>query len=385
MSDTKDRRRILLITRNFPPICGGMEKLNWHIANELGKQSEVRVIAPAGPIDENGPQHFEKKGITLTPLPRFLIEATFQAVLNSLSWRPDIVIAGSGLTAPIAWFCGRMRNAKILAYLHGLDLVVPHRLYQMIWPHFFRKLDGVLTNSKATQQLAERAGINTPLIRIVYPGTDIPTFDSNAGQQFKRRHGLEKGPLLLSVGRLTKRKGILDFIRFAFPLIIENHPECILLIVGDTPRQALFGTAITSEMIFAAAEQAGLSNHVRILSKLTDTELSAAYCAANLHVFPVRDIPDNPEGFGMVAIEAAAHGLETIAFATGGVPDAVKDEISGTLIPPGDYAAFAAAVDTRLKLAGTREVSDACRGFAANFTWHQFSQTLHTALASFTG
>lgn len=45
-----------------------------------------------------------------------------------------------------------------------------------------------------------------------------------------------------------------------------------------------------------------------------------------------------PENFGMVAIEAAAHGLPTVAFATGGIVDAVKDGVSGYLVESNNYA-----------------------------------------------
>src|SRR3546814_16851853 len=56
-----------------------------------------------------------------------------------------------------------------------------------------------------------------------------------------------------------------------------------------------------------------------------DALLSVVYKAASAHIFPVREIPGDPEGFGMVAVEAAAHGVPTIAFATGGIVDAVAE------------------------------------------------------------
>lgn len=43
-----ERQRILLITRNLPPLVGGMEQLNWHMADELAKQAEVQLIGPRG-------------------------------------------------------------------------------------------------------------------------------------------------------------------------------------------------------------------------------------------------------------------------------------------------------------------------------------------------
>lgn len=42
------KQRILLITRNLPPLVGGMERLNWHMADELSKYAEVKVVGPTG-------------------------------------------------------------------------------------------------------------------------------------------------------------------------------------------------------------------------------------------------------------------------------------------------------------------------------------------------
>ena len=54
------------------------------------------------------------------------------------------------------------------------------------------------------------------------------------------------------------------------------------------------------------------------LARVDDQRLSDAYFAADVMVFPVLDLPGDVEGFGMVAVEAAAHGLPTVAFAVGG-------------------------------------------------------------------
>ena len=48
MTDAAKRARILHITRNLPPLVGGMERLNWHIADELSRRAQVQVIGPQG-------------------------------------------------------------------------------------------------------------------------------------------------------------------------------------------------------------------------------------------------------------------------------------------------------------------------------------------------
>jgi len=105
--------------------------------------------------------------------------------------------------------------------------------------------------------------------------------------------------------------------------------------------------------------------------------LHDAYFGADLHVFPVRDLPGDTEGFGMVAIEAAAHGLSTVAYATGGVIDAVWEGQSGRLIPPGDAAGFAQAVLATLAAPLAPEGS---RTFAQGFAWDEFGRRITESL-----
>ena len=81
------------------------------------------------------------------------------------------------------------------------------------------------------------------------------------------------------------------------------------------------------------------------------------------------------EGFGMVAIEAAAHGLPTVAFATGGIVDAVAPGQSGHLVPPGDYPALAkAALHVLADDPGAWQPR--ASAFAAQFAWPVMGQKL---------
>jgi phosphatidylinositol alpha-1,6-mannosyltransferase len=115
----------------------------------------------------------------------------------------------------------------------------------------------------------------------------------------------------------------------------------------------------------------------RFLGELAqdDPELGAAYFAADVLVFPVQKRMYDNEGFGMVAIEAAAHGLPTVAFAVGGVTDAVADNVSGRLVAAGDNEAFSRAVIDHLKNTSSLGNGDITT-FAAKFAWPRFGQRL---------
>jgi phosphatidyl-myo-inositol dimannoside synthase len=377
---TRDgKSRLLLITRNMPPLWGGMEQLNWHLVDELSRTAEVSVVAPGGSRQAIAAD-VDVSEVALRPLPRFLIGALTTSVNVALRRRPDVVLAGSGLTAPMAWLVARISRAKCAAYVHGLDVAVASTVYRRLWIPSLRRMDLVIANSQATAKLAREAGVNPAKIEVVHPGVVIPdryADEDNLVCLREQNHWNER-PLLLSVGRLTNRKGLREFVVEVLPRIVSRCPTVLLLIVGGAPTQSLHAQVQTEESIQAAAVKAGVAGNVQFLGVITDRDrLAAIYRTANVHVFPVRSIPNDPEGFGMVAIEAAAYGLPTVAYATGGVVDAVAEGISGRLLPPGDGAAFADAV---LELINHPLAGVAIEAFAGNFNWSHFGHAMSSAL-----
>ena len=140
---------------------------------------------------------------------------------------------------------------------------------------------------------------------------------------------------------------------------------------------ALAAASQSVESIQAVARDAGVLANIRFLGKITDDELSIVYRVANLHVFPVQLRPNDPEGFGMVAIEAAARGVATVAYRVGGVPDAVAEGQSGRLVDPGDTSGFGFAAISLLErpLDPERIVA-----FAQGFFWDRIGRQLAKVL-----
>lgn len=378
---TARRPRILHVTRNLPPLVGGMERLNWHIADELSRHAEVHVIGPQGAAAHR-PERVMLTEVPLRPLWKFLVTSIYQAIMQARHFRPDVVLAGSGLTAPAALLAARLSGARSAAYLHGLDVAVRHPIYRALWHPAIRHLDIVIANSRPTAELARGIGVLDSKLHIVHPGVQLPEAPQPeaALKAFRERHNLGDARILLSVGRLTARKGLREFVQNALPAIVHEAPDVLLAIVGDAPTDSLHAEVQTHESIQAAADSLGIGKHLRFLGVITDrTELSCAYECAALHVFPVRDLPGDPEGFGMVAIEAAAHGIPTVAFATGGIIDAVAPAQSGALVPPGDYSILAqAAIDVLHAKAGAQQPK--IRDFAEKFRWPAFKDRLLSAL-----
>jgi len=378
------RAQILLVTRNLPPLRGGMERLNLHMAIELASAFDVDVIGPSG-CGVHLPNAIHAQEVPHRPIWRFLPTMFVRALRLARKRRPAFILAGSGLTAPIAWIAARASGARAVAYVHGLDLVATHPVYRLFWRPFLRRMDMCIANSHHTACLAESIGIPPDRITVLNPGVELPALiDASAAEEFRSRHGLGERKLMLSVGRLTPRKGLLEFVERSLPAIAAAHPDVMLMIIGDEAPDALTGAADgMAQRIVQGASGIGLQDNIRILGVCDEADLSAAYQAANVLVFPVRNVPGDVEGFGMVAIEAAAHGLATVAFAVGGVSDAVADGQSGWLVVANDYAQFAERV-VQVLAQGTNEAAqDARRAFASGFAWNVFGMRLRELLLPF--
>jgi phosphatidylinositol alpha-1,6-mannosyltransferase len=368
----------LLVTRNFPPLVGGMEKLNQHLLLALAELGPVALSGPRG-AGAYAPANALVGESPLKPMPAFLVGCAWRGWRLARRLRPALVMAGSGLAAPIAWKLAWLSGARSAVYLHGLDIIAPSALYQAAWLPFIRRCDIVLVNSANTRRLAIDAGVPAGRISILHPGTGMPVLDPAEGEAFRRERGLGARPLLLSVGRLTRRKGLAEFVAGALPAIVAARPDALLVVVGGEASDALHGASGNEQArIEAVAREAGVSGALRFLGRCDEAGLQAAYQAADCHVFPVLDTPGDVEGFGMVALESAAHGLPTVAFAVGGIPDAVDTARSGALVAAGDYAGFAREVLRFLQPGARTGFAQASRAFAAELEWSRFGQRLRT-------
>jgi phosphatidylinositol alpha-1,6-mannosyltransferase len=372
------RPSALLVTRNFPPLVGGMEGVNARLLSELAPDWRMLLCGPAGAAAaaEAAARVAEAP---LRPLPLFVLRSAWNAWRMARRERPRLVLAGSGLSAPMAWLAARSSGARLAVYLHGLDVIAPSRVYQACWLPFIRACDLVLVNSANTGRLATSRGVASARIAVLNPGVTMPALDPADAVGFRARRGFGEGPLLLSVGRFTRRKGLAEFVAQALPAIAAAAPAVRLAIIGDEALDALHGGGGSERArIEAAAQAAGVADRLSFLGRCDAAELRAAFQAADCHVFPVLDLPGDVEGFGMVAAEAAAHGLPTAAFAVGGVPEAVAEGVSGSTVPVGDYPALARAVLALLARdpAARAEAAARSREFARRFEWPAFGRRL---------
>lgn len=370
-----DSTSILLITRNLPPLVGGMERLLHEAALGMSSHAKLTVIGPRGcekSLPDTVTVHTAPAGLA-----GFLLIALTHVLRIGRRRRFDVVLGGSGLVAPLLLLASRLAGAPCVVMLHGLDLVVNSAVYQRLFIPCITRVDRVIANSRNTAELAMRKGVQAQRIEVIFPGTALPgPVEEAAVTDFRQRHGIRFERYLLFAGRLTRRKGLSRFLRECLRDILAQQPELGLVVVGDDPRQSLDGRGDHAATL-AAVRELGLGDAVQFIGSVSNEDMWLAFAGAQIHIFPLVDVPGDVEGFGMVAVEAAAAGTPTVAYDLGGVADAISAS-NGRLVAAGDSRAFARAVLEELATPTTS--AEDCRRHAMSFSWEHYNRRLKDSL-----
>jgi phosphatidylinositol alpha-1,6-mannosyltransferase len=364
---------ILVITWNYPPRQGGMEHLLASVCAGLSRNHRVSVITAYAE------KHFTAGEETVfrpaSPgLVRYFLFA-FTKGVALLRGNPNItvVFGGSVLVTPIVLTLARLFRRKALVQAHGLDLIYRGSIYQFFIVRALRHVDQAIVNSRHTAGLARQKGVAARAIEVIPPGVDGQRFQvAEDASALKQARGLANRKVILFVGRLVRRKGVKEFIDHSLGDIVKQAPEVCFVIAGDNPTESLTPHEDVSGGIRQAIERHKLSEQVCWLGAVSDAELVQIYALCDVLVLPVVDLDSDVEGFGMVALEAAAAGKPVIATRCGGIPDAVKDGESGILVEPGNYACLSEAIVYLLKnprIAAAMGQSGRQRA-VKEFTWH---------------
>jgi phosphatidylinositol alpha-1,6-mannosyltransferase len=262
----------------------------------------------------------------------------------------DIVYCGNIKPAgyPARWAYERTR-VPYLVFLFGADLLSEQHKYHH---SAFKRRSGrailggaaaLLAISTYTRDLAltilGELGLDGhgQRLRILHLGTDPNRFRPGIDAARLRERFELPGDRrwLLTVARLEFHKGV-DTVIQALPAIVEHAPDAGYLVAGAGPGR---------EKLERLAEKTGVRDRVHFLGEVTDRDLPALYNLGTVYVGVSRRADRiGVEGFGISFVEASASGLPIVAGNSGGVPDAVRANETGLLVPPEDPAAVAAAV-----------------------------------------
>ncbi|MEV4691779.1 glycosyltransferase [Micromonospora echinospora] len=165
-----------------------------------------------------------------------------------------------------------------------------------------------------------RMGLQRTAVAMVPTGVDTGQFhpDGEAAPRDQR-------PRILSVGGLAPGHGQDDLIR-AMRLVGDAE----LVIAGGPPAERLDGHA-EARRLRELAERAGVAEQVKLVGAVPHDQMATWYRSADV----VACTPHYASA-GRVSLEAMACGVPVVGYAMGGIADAVVDEVTGKLVPPGD-------------------------------------------------
>lgn len=311
----RSRARWWFVMRKYPPGLGGMERLSFEVTTRLAVRRPIHVVAMT-----NRPPR----------LPAFFIGAACRLVGACVRRDVSLVHLGDAVLAPLAAIA-RAFGVPCSVVLHGLDIVHAGAGYPLFRKLFLRGFDVYICNSAATRDAAIRAGIPAGSIRVIGAGVDVPE---------PAAHPVARDlDCILFIGRLVRRKGLRWFVADVLPTLVQRRPGLRLVVLGDGPDRAAIG---------AAATAAGIADRLVWLGAADDETKKHWLARAGTCIMPNIAVRGDMEGFGIVALEAAAMACPVVAADIEGLRDAVADGVSGSLVKSGDAPAWSAAIDAIL-------------------------------------
>lgn len=323
---------LLMITELFLPTKGGTAVSFDDDFRRLGGK-DVHIVTADVPgatgFDRAHPNSVYRLTLKRSPWlkPESLViysKLFFKSLGLAMKHRFAAIFAGRALPEGIvAWAVARMHGCKVMIYAHGEELTGWGRGRKFQAMCFaLRHADKVLANSDFTRDtLVSLIGVSPERIAVIYPTVDtdgmqpgLPYDDLLAGL------AINKGqPLILSVGRLMRRKG--------FDQVIKSLPY--LKQQGLDVHYALIGIGDDWDYLQGLANELGVSDRLHLLGHVKAEDLPRWYNASTLFAMPNRDIQGDTEGFGLVYLEAGACEKPVLAGLAGGTGSAVVDGVTG--------------------------------------------------------
>lgn len=201
--------------------------------------------------------------------------------------------------------------------------------YQKRMKKLLSKVDHFFPVSEYTKSLLMDMGVEESKITIVINGTNPEQFYPISKNELPNELNFE-GPVLLTVSRLVKRKGIEDAIR-AFSMVVKENKKSKFIIGGEGPQK---------KELLKLRNELGLEESILFLGKINYLKLNEVYNSCDVFVLPSRTMSPNVEGFGIVFLEANACGKPVIGTNSGGIPSAIIDKETGYIIPENDIYAL---------------------------------------------
>lgn len=316
---------------------GGVERSTLEVAAALARQGHRSLVMSSGGrlvpgLQAAGSEHFRwpidrKSPLTFRHVPRL------RRLL--LAENVDILHARSRLPAWLAWLAWRgmepVRRPRFITTVHGLNSVNAYSAVML-------KGERVITVSAAARDYVLRhyPGVDPARISVIRRGVDPAGFP--AGYQpeaewlagwYRQYPQLYKRYVITLAGRISRRKGIDDFLAVIAGLVARGVPAQGLVVGESKPGRRDGGVALRARIAAAGLDGnitlTGFREDVRDIMAVSDVVLS---------------LSRQPEAFGRTVNEALSLRVPVAGYAHGGVGEQLLQHFPAGAVPPADVAAM---------------------------------------------
>lgn len=312
--------KTLLLTLEYPPFKGGVSSYYENLIKHWPEKGDIYVI------DNNNDYYINKKLPILKWIPAY-----FRLKKYLKANQIDHIIVGNILPiGTIALMLKKKFKFKYSIILHGTDIAYAQKQARKkkLADKIIKNADRIICNSSNTKDLlikysSQDAG-NKALV--VNPGINLDVkVNEKLRNKIKSKINADKNIVLFSISRLIKRKGVDRTIQ-AFRNLINYLPNATYFIGGTGPDEEYL-KEIRNEL-------SSVRSRIHFLGKITEEAKWAWLDLCDMFVLPIREEEENFDGFGIVYIEANLMGKAVIAGKSGGIRDAVEDNVNGILVDP---------------------------------------------------
>ena len=376
--------RILMLNPFYPPYQGGTEKHVYEVSKRLAKKHDVTVLTARLP---NTKKEEVSEGVRIVRTPAFVLKHLPHPLPPPIPVTPfslrdlaeearnaDLVhihnrfVYGTADVMLIKRFLKKdlaltLHNARTVGVDAATDAL--GQFYDdVIGKHTMKECTCIAGVSKATLKTTVPKQLMWKT-RVVYNGVDTKLFNPKVkGDWFREDSGIEE-PIVLTVCRLVKQKGIEHLIR---------------AMKGVDAKLVIFGRGPLEAELKAIARKEGV-DALFYSKRVSDGQLASAYGACDVFV-----LPSLWEPFGIVTGEAMACGKPVVGTDAGGIPEVIDDS-SGFVVPKARPNAIRQRVKTLLedKKLRKRLGENGRKRVLKHFTWDESARSTMRMYDDFVG
>ncbi len=372
--------KIAQVTPYFFPVEGGVERHVYGLSRGLAERGhEVHVFTYIG--DRNGGKFCSRECMDGIEVKRFrslftlgefarlwpgvvseLLKGKFDVVHTHVYRHPhsDLSLLASKVSGCRSILTAHSPFPPLSMRKPLTRLAIP--LYDRTLGNFsLRNFDTVISLTKSEARKLSSLGINNSKLITIPHGVNPEHFEEVDAERFLTRFELKDKKFILYLGRINRIKGI-EYLLHAFALIFAKHKDVYLVIAGGVTERE---EEEYMQKLLYETNQLGLSKNVLFTGPLSEDDKLAAYQSCSVFV-----LPSIYEPYGIVLLEAAAHGKPLVAANTDGPVSIVEDGVNGILVEPQSSTALAEALMTIIEDEGyARRMGSAARAMACEHTW----------------